>query len=236
MTKFVINEEKNGIEIYFDKMPSVETRDSLKSAGWRWSSFNKCWYNRHTNTNFEFAQILCDAQVETPAPKSETKFEITRSNLISCLNLEDWKSGKISNLQCISRGVKKFLKRCGIDCRCWSQDFAGGDSVHITTTDLNFETEQKINSVLAMFSGGYFDGMNDIYNYYNTDGKTPTTKYFFYENKISEELKNDIKTYLSSRISNWAECIANDWQLEYRQIKNCFERSFGFEDAPVFGK
>ena len=69
MINFAINEQKKGIEIYFQSMPSAETRNSLKAAGWRWSSFNKCWYNKHTSTSLEFAQALCGSEVFAPTTK-----------------------------------------------------------------------------------------------------------------------------------------------------------------------
>lgn len=38
------NEEKNGIELYFSNKPDEEIRDTLKSNGFRWARYNKCWY------------------------------------------------------------------------------------------------------------------------------------------------------------------------------------------------
>lgn len=40
------NEEKNGYEIYFDAIPDAGTRESLKSAGYRWHGVKKCWYGK----------------------------------------------------------------------------------------------------------------------------------------------------------------------------------------------
>jgi excisionase family DNA binding protein len=52
------NEEKSGIEIRFASKPSGDVLSSLKSAGWRWSRFNSCWYNKATTESREFAQGL----------------------------------------------------------------------------------------------------------------------------------------------------------------------------------
>lgn len=38
------NEEKNGIELYFETIPTSEEREELKKNGYKWSKFNKCWY------------------------------------------------------------------------------------------------------------------------------------------------------------------------------------------------
>jgi hypothetical protein len=49
------NHEKDGIELRFAEKPSRAVLDLLKSNGWRWSSFNKCWYTRASDEAREFA-------------------------------------------------------------------------------------------------------------------------------------------------------------------------------------
>jgi hypothetical protein len=51
-----INTEKNGVEIYFPSKPDETALTKLKSNGWRWSHFNKCWYNTHNEENLKFAE------------------------------------------------------------------------------------------------------------------------------------------------------------------------------------
>ena len=42
--KEVKNEEKNGIELYFDSIPTEEERTELKANGYRWNRAKRCWY------------------------------------------------------------------------------------------------------------------------------------------------------------------------------------------------
>ena len=42
--KQIENVEKNGIELYFDGIPTKEERDILKENGYRWHNIKKCWY------------------------------------------------------------------------------------------------------------------------------------------------------------------------------------------------
>ena len=49
------NTAKGGLEIYFPAIPSEEIRTMLKQYGWRFSRWNRCWYNRDTPTNRDFA-------------------------------------------------------------------------------------------------------------------------------------------------------------------------------------
>jgi len=41
------NEEKQGLEIYFKEKPDRAVLELLKSNGFRWGRFNKCWYKRY---------------------------------------------------------------------------------------------------------------------------------------------------------------------------------------------
>ena len=52
------NTEKNGVEIVFDSKPADDVLMRLKAHGWRWSRFNRLWYNRLTPGNLEFAKSL----------------------------------------------------------------------------------------------------------------------------------------------------------------------------------
>lgn len=52
------NTEKQGVEILFDERPSDQILTKLKANGWRWSRFNKLWYNKLSPENLEFAKSL----------------------------------------------------------------------------------------------------------------------------------------------------------------------------------
>jgi len=115
------------------------------------------------------------------------EFELTEKNLIACLNLEAWKAGKVSDLACITRGIKSFLKKAGIACTARSSSYSMGDSVHIKTEDLPYKTEKTLNTLFRIFEMGYFNGMDDIYEYDTCRKDIPQTKYFFYDNRWSED-------------------------------------------------
>lgn len=52
------NKEKNGIEIYFNEVPNENIRSKMKANAWRWSFYNKCWYNKNTVENKVFAEAI----------------------------------------------------------------------------------------------------------------------------------------------------------------------------------
>ena len=43
-----LNNDLDGIEVYFNSKPAQETRDALKAAGYRWHSVKKCWYAKRS--------------------------------------------------------------------------------------------------------------------------------------------------------------------------------------------
>ena len=48
------NAEENRLQILFDEIPDADTRDALKSNGFRWSPRNKAW-QRQLTQNAEYA-------------------------------------------------------------------------------------------------------------------------------------------------------------------------------------
>lgn len=71
--KVVINEEKNGIELYFSEKPGTDTRDQMKGNKWRWHRVKKCWYNKLTEENRAFAATLAGANEPEPEPPTTPK-------------------------------------------------------------------------------------------------------------------------------------------------------------------
>lgn len=53
-----INPEFDGVEVYFPSKPSEETRNALKSAGYRWHGKKKCWYARNTEKNLQALRAI----------------------------------------------------------------------------------------------------------------------------------------------------------------------------------
>ena len=59
MAHYELNEERNGVEIYFDSIPSDEIRAELREGGWRWFKAKKCWYTRQSDEAIAFAKRVC---------------------------------------------------------------------------------------------------------------------------------------------------------------------------------
>ncbi len=58
MTSYELNNEHNGIEIYFDKKPDSSILGTLKTNGFRWHNTKKCWYAKQTQKRIELADDI----------------------------------------------------------------------------------------------------------------------------------------------------------------------------------
>jgi hypothetical protein len=77
MAKYAINEQLNGVEIRFDARPAAAVIGRLKSAGWKWSWRNACWFTIDTPDARAFAAAFV-AEPETPAVFAEADAKAER--------------------------------------------------------------------------------------------------------------------------------------------------------------
>lgn len=52
------NAECDGVEAYFTSKPGADTREALKSAGFRWHSVKKCWYAKRTEEHLQALRAI----------------------------------------------------------------------------------------------------------------------------------------------------------------------------------
>ena len=64
IAKKVINEELNGVEIYFSTFPIKATRDNLKANGFRWNHKKSCWYAKRSALTEALASTCEDTTIE----------------------------------------------------------------------------------------------------------------------------------------------------------------------------
>lgn len=99
--KMLINQEHNGLELYFPEKPDRSVLTALSNAGWRYHRVKKCWYARHNDTNLAFAQKLTgsdpqrspcqpdESGVFFPAYDTVDGIPICRSSDVSCWEQND---------------------------------------------------------------------------------------------------------------------------------------------------
>lgn len=70
--KLLVNQEHNGLELYFPDRPEEHVLDALKSAHWRYHRVKKCWYARHTESNHKLALQFAGNELAAADAKSGT--------------------------------------------------------------------------------------------------------------------------------------------------------------------
>lgn len=113
--KVELNNDKNGVEIYFSNKPSEEVRNNLKSHGFRWSKYNKCWYAKQSEDTLNFANSLLpkeddkinDLSKNTEAATEEVKQDPQIEKWNNKLNTRD---AVIKQLNALKRYVIKRKK------------------------------------------------------------------------------------------------------------------------------
>ena len=72
-----INEELNGVELYFSTFPIKATRDNLKKSGFRWNHKKSCWYAKRSEDTEAFAAICADTTIDEYKEFAEANNEKT---------------------------------------------------------------------------------------------------------------------------------------------------------------
>lgn len=70
--KLIINQEHNGLELYFSEKPDEDVLTALKAASWRYHRVKKCWYARQTPVNAELAHRFSQGDSMEVPSKSPT--------------------------------------------------------------------------------------------------------------------------------------------------------------------
>jgi hypothetical protein len=74
---YQLNDEKQGVEIYFNDKPSEEIRNQMKAVGYRWGKFKKCWYAKQSKETIALAEQLAGEQTTNePIEYSYPEIEI----------------------------------------------------------------------------------------------------------------------------------------------------------------
>lgn len=96
------------------------------------------------------------------------------------------------------------------------ETFSMGDAVRVEAWDLTKSEREKLNEILKEYQHGYFDGMNDIYEY--TDSKKPrSAKYVTLSANYTAEAKAAAKAQLLHKYG-----VKENDDQESRRLFNCW--------------
>jgi hypothetical protein len=91
------NLEKSGIEIRFADRPDEAVLARLKSHGWRWSRFSKCWYAKQSDAANAFANELIGALA--PEADEPTEDESVTADDMQAITGQEWDEEAMENFR-----------------------------------------------------------------------------------------------------------------------------------------
>lgn len=104
-----INEELNGIELYFDSKPEQEVLTHLKSNGFRYSGFKKCWWSKRTEKSMQVANGVTKQEISSSKTITKTKKKAKGVNM-SLWDATQWSELEVNKEQEVKEMAKEIRK------------------------------------------------------------------------------------------------------------------------------
>ena len=218
--KEVDNVEQNGLELYFDAIPTKEERETLKANGYRWNNNKKCWYVRKDYTPKE-------QKPQAPAIKLGVK-EMQNSYTGYGWEGVNSKNGLsiVDTAKLIKQELKRLFPEATFSVTTEGNGYYQGLNVYLMKSTQNpYETYENI-----LASEGFKDHLQrSVYYYYGTTGE----KAEYYEKQEKEALKNRLDSKYS-QINQYH--IDSDYELStygktiLKYVKELLD-SFNFDDS-----
>lgn len=211
-----INEELNGIELYFDSKPEQEVLTHLKSNGFRYSGFKKCWWNKRNEKSMEVANSLTKQEIAyatTTKPKKKTKNE--KLSLWDATQWNDIDVNKEQEVKELAKEIRKHVRQRFPQCKF--SVTTGGSYLHST---INITIKSSPYEKGSVYLTAIYDYCNSFLNNYRHcfSPADPYTDYAgsynFYghvsldweykETEQTEEIKEDM-TLFDSKLEEFKE-------------------------------
>jgi hypothetical protein len=100
-----------------------------------------------------------------------------------------------------------------------SENYAGGNSVNVRYED--GPKEEIVEELLNKYKAGSFNGMEDIYEYNNTNRDIPQAKYLFVNRDMSEAVKNQLVKHITTTYSGCQGLGYNDYSAVWFATISC---------------
>lgn len=126
-----------------------------------------------------------------------------------------------------SQAIKSELKKAfpKVKFSVKSSNFAGGNSVSISYTDAILRS--KVEEITDKYQYGSFDGMNDIYNYDNSNDSIPQVKYVNVQRNMSNEVGAELLKEFQNDFKGAENLSMNDYHEDSRAyVSNIVYRMF----------
>lgn len=114
-----------------------------------------------------------------------------------------------------AKEIRDYLKSKGIAANVTSHSASMTSSVRVKVNDLQPDVFKEIEQRCKQYQYGHFDGMQDMYEYSNSNPDLPQAKYVFVENYYSDEFRQKAWNYIRSTCNGADTCAKKVSDLSY---------------------
>jgi hypothetical protein len=200
-----INEELNGIELYFDNKPERKVLDSLKANKFRWSNYKKCWYTKQSEKTLQIAKALTDNTDNIEAITEQTaNSRTTKQSKLSLWESTQWTEIEVNNKQEtkqmakeIRQHVKTRFPQCKFSVR---SDYS---SINFDIVSSPYEQDSPYLTAIKEYCSNLlnsykyctcYDPYGDYGSSYNFYGRAEID-WQYKQTDITEEQKEELKEF-----------------------------------------
>ncbi|MDT0160320.1 LPD29 domain-containing protein [Bacillus sp. AG4(2022)] len=200
-----INEELNGIELYFNTKPQQNILSELKSNGFRWSNFKKCWYTKQSEKAFQVANTLTGSEeVAAPEVAKENKQTKAKKVTMSLWESTQWTEIEVDSKQDIRdmakeirSHIRKRFPQCKFSVRVPYYKEINADikaSPYAKDSEYLKAIQAYVNNLIYAYRVCYDagDAYSDIPASYNFYFSGLDVDYDYTQTEATEEVKKDM--------------------------------------------
>jgi hypothetical protein len=217
-----INEELNGIELYFNSKPDQSILTNLKSNGFRWSGFKKCWYTKQSDKALKVAAQLTNNVIEEVKTIKSTKktmslWESTQYTKLEGINREQ-------DCKELAKEIRTHIRKRFPLCKfSVTVPYYGRISFEIKSSPFEKDSiylnaiKEYCNSLLNDYKKTYqeSDPYTDYAGVYNFTGWV-SIDWEYKQTEVTEEIKQDMSNFdIQFEAAEKAEEVRKE--LEYQQ-------------------
>ncbi|MCY8532598.1 hypothetical protein MOD13_04365 [Bacillus vallismortis] len=127
-----INEELNGIELYFGSKPEEEVLTHLKSNGFRYSGFKKCWWNKRTEKSMQVANDITKQKNTSSNTITNTsrRDKGVKMSLWDAMKWNEFEVNKEQEVKEMAKEIRKHVRQRFPQCKF--SVTTGGSYLHST--------------------------------------------------------------------------------------------------------
>ncbi|MFE6812899.1 LPD29 domain-containing protein, partial [Bacillus velezensis] len=158
-----INEELNGIELYFDSKPEQEVLTHLKSNGFRYSGFKKCWWSKRTEKSMQVANGVNKQEISSSKTITKTKKK-AKGVKMSLWDATQWSEVEVNKEQEVKEMAKEIRKHIRQRFpQCKFSVTTGGSNSHST---INITIKSSPYEKGSAYLTAIYDYCNSLLNNY----------------------------------------------------------------------